>query len=775
MLKQFSLSSHIAPLAALLLAGAMALPQNLQAQSNSTAQPEAAKNPSTDPAKKPITVASTTVVVHAETDSGYLVDLPSVGSLDSQPLSQLPLSVLAVTRSLLDDQAARQLQDVIKNDASIGEDYAPVGYYGTYEIRGFPIDLATGLQLNGMTIAGEQELMLENKERVEMLKGIAATESGVASAGGLINFVTKRPALITAFDLATDHRGTAFGAVDLGHLFGAAKQIGTRFNLAGERLESYITGADGWRAAGAAAADWHITPRAIWKNDFEYQHKVQRSECGYQLLGGTELPQMSRISPSTMLGEQSWQKPNTFDTVNAISRLDVDLPANWHALAEAAYSHSLIDDNVIYPYGTPFDADGNALCSGSPNALSYYFCSDGSFAVYDYRNPGERRIDASALALLNGRLHWGATEHNLSVGGSLFRRSVEQPKHSVNEYLGAENIYQPITAYQPTTVKAAAPMLYQDDHQPSLLVQDRLRLPLRIQIVAGGRLDSLRDHNYKGVNLDGTSPVKTSRLLWLPQYAVSANPVQSVTLYANYGEMLSLGPQAPWWTDNGSAYLAPYFTRQLEGGIKYSPTQRLLLAASLFRMKAPFFYPRPINSADSFCTSNWNSGGDVVSGDLCFEASGSELHSGAELNANGKLAPWLRLTASAAFLRATSRNTGTAAYDNKQVLNVPRSHAAFFADLHLPRVKSLSLMPGWSYTSRKDATRDDSVLVAGYNLFNLGLRYQPGGEHSPLAVRIYADNIADKRYWKDTGANYGDTFLHLGAPTTVRLSAHYTF
>jgi iron complex outermembrane receptor protein len=43
---------------------------------------------------------------------------------------------------------------VVKNDASIGEDYAPVGYYGDFEIRGFPIDLATGLQINGMTIAG---------------------------------------------------------------------------------------------------------------------------------------------------------------------------------------------------------------------------------------------------------------------------------------------------------------------------------------------------------------------------------------------------------------------------------------------------------------------------------------------------------------------------------------------------------------------------------------------------------------------------------------------
>ena len=133
------------------------------------------------------------------------------------------------------------------------------------------------------------------------------------------------------------------------------------------------------------------------------------------------------------------------------------------------------------------------------------------------------------------------------------------------------------------------------------------------------------------------------------------------------------------------------------------------------------------------------------------------------------------MTASAAAIRALSDNTGTPAYEHKQVINVPRLHTAFFADLALPHAYGLHLMPGWSYTGRKEATRDDLVSVPGYNLFNLGARYTPGGEQGHVTLRLYADNITDKRYWKDTGASYGDTFIHLGAPTTVRLSAHYTF
>ena len=65
--------------------------------------------------------------------------------------------------------------------------------------------------------------------------------------------------------------------------------------------------------------------------------------------------------------------------------------------------------------------------------------------------------------------------------------------------------------------------------------------------------------------------------------------------------------------------------------------------------------------------------------------------------------------------------------------------------------------------------------MPSYNLFNLGARYTPGGEQGRVTFRIYADNITNKRYWSDTGASLGDTFIWLGAPPTVRLAAHYTF
>jgi iron complex outermembrane receptor protein len=800
---------HLAAHALLLCAFALPASVFAQAPATTTTPP---------PHTPPIKPVTTTVIVHGGPTHDYLPDSVTVGTLDGAPLLETPLSATVVTHDLLLDQGARLLSDIVKNDASIGEDYAPVGYYGDYEIRGFAIDLATGLQINGMTIAGEQDVPLENKERVELLKGIAGLECGVASAGGLINFVTKQPATVKDLDLATDHRGSAYGAVDLGALFGAQKQFGIRSSLGGERIATYVKGANGWRAVGTAAADWKLSPKAILKGDFEYQHKVERSVSGYQLLGGTAVPDLSLISPATMLGQQSWAKPNTFDTLNSGARFDYDLPHDWHAFAAASLSRSLIDDNVVYAYGCYYQS----LCDANGgSAPSYFFAPDGGYDIYDYRDPSELRIDPQAEALVAGHLKTGVITHDLAFGGELFRRSVQQPGYytadnpydpngvvqdgAVYTYVGTDNIYQPIAPVDLSAVEdphqSAGPVrLWEDNHQSAAIIQDRIHLPGHIQLVAAGRYNWLHDHNYslaattpctisatsgpsndpcpttsdasnQPVYSTPTLPIVTERPVWLPQYAVLFNPVTSLTLYANYGVLLSLGAQGPFWTDNGSQFLSSFLTRQSEIGAKFLPSQRFLISSAIFHMRAPFFYPRVIQQPDSFCpVTEFN-----APGDLCFEQQGHETHDGVELNAEGKAASWLRLTASAAAIRATSTDTLTPAFDNKQVLNVPHLRATAFADIALPHITGLHLMPGWSYTGRKEASRDNAVSVPGYNLFNLGARYTPGGEQGRVTFRLYADNITDKRYWKDTGASYGDTFIHLGAPTTIRFSAHYSF
>ena len=173
---------------------------------------------------------------------------------------------------------------------------------------------------------------------------------------------------------------------------------------------------------GAGAADWEINDTTTLKGDFEYQHKTEGDGSGYQLLGGTMLPDINRIYRSTMLGDQAWGLPDTYDTFNAIARLDHTFSANWIAFGAASLSHSLIQDNVLYVYGCYYETE----CNSGSAPYPWFFAPDGTYDVYDYRNPNELRIDGQAEAMLSGRFRTGPLTHNVAAGSELFLRIVRE-------------------------------------------------------------------------------------------------------------------------------------------------------------------------------------------------------------------------------------------------------------------------------------------------------------------------------------------------------------
>ena len=164
---------------------------------------------------------------------------------------------------------------------------------------------------------------------------------------------------------------------------------------------------------------------------------------------------------------------------------------------------------------------------------------------------------------------------------------------AVYTYVGSENIYQPISAVPiEDPVQTAGPRgSGEDNHQASAIVQDRMHLPGRIQLLAGGRtIRCAIITTPRTQPLPTQSPIDTDKRCGCRSTQSRSTPSQPSTLYGNYGVMLSLGPQAPWWA--GSYFLAPFITRQAEIGAKYQPGQRILLSTALFRMRAPFFYPK---------------------------------------------------------------------------------------------------------------------------------------------------------------------------------------
>lgn len=663
-----------------------------------------------------------------------------VAGFDDAPLIDTPASVAVVTAAQMQDQQSRLLSDVVKNDASINENYAPVGYYENFSIRGITLDPASAYRIDGLTVAGEQTIALENKERVEFLKGVAGLQAGVSSAGGIVNYVTKRPADVRSITLGTDSYGSRYLATDLGTLFGEQKQFGLRINAAHEDIHSYVNNGDGWRDFASLSASWALSSKTLVQFDAEYQQKAQHSVAGYQLLGGTTLP--SGVSPKTMLTPQSWAQPVRDSSLNYRLRVDTDFNANWHGYVQAGRSRAVIDDYLAFPYG-------------SGGGASSTFAANGDFDVYDYRVPNDERRNDEAQAVMVGKFATGWLKHELTMGVAMSRRVVDK-SDGISVLVGSGNIYIGTPALAPATDVPGAAYRNLDSRQKALFFSDRLQFSERWQAIAGGRQVWLNEQAFAS---DGSVTRATSRNLFLPQLALIFKPMPNVSLYGSYAETLTLGTSAPFWVSNFPTTLPPSVARQLEAGVKYDVSPDMALTAAVFRIRKAYEYQQPDNSSSGFT----------------YVQQGQQTNTGLELGASGKLTPRLAVGASVTATRARASDTGTAAYDGQQVVNVPRLRSSVHADYALPGVEGVNLMGSWLYSASKPATRDGSVSLPAVHVFNAGLRYKLRISGHTATLRANLDNVFDKRYWKDAGQYLGDGYVHLGAPRTARLSLQYDF
>lgn len=668
-----------------------------------------------------------------------------MAGFDNAPLLDTPASVAVITEARLKDQQARLLSEVLKNDASVGDSYAPVGYYENFVVRGFALNPASSYKINGRTITGEQNVALENKQQVEVLKGLAGLQSGVSEPGGLVNYVSKRPENVRSVTVSTNEQGERYLATDIGGWLGTEQQVGVRINLAHEDIRSYVEHADGKRDFASLALDWNISPNALLQLNAEYQNREQRSVPGYQLLGGTEVPH--HVSPKDLLAYQSWSNPVGIQSLNLDGLFEYRFNEAWKASFSASRSRVVIDDYSTFAWG----CYGAASCANT--AVPNHFSAEGDYDISDYRSPDDTRSNEEAQAALNGQFDTGFLKHDLTFGTTAFRRLVDRRK-SVNEYIGEGNIYQPSPVLEPYDGPLGHTYRRLDSRQYGLFASDRISFNEQWQTLLGGRQVRLDEETY---NQAGATTRHTQRSVFLPQVALIYKPRPDTSLYASYSKGLSLGGEAAWFSSNADEVLPPTTSRQLEVGIKRD-FQRLSLTAALFQITQDLQYNRPNDD-----------------GSITFVQQGKQKNVGIELSANGRVTSDLQVSASIAAIRAEVDGSGTDDYDGHQAINVPKLRASLHGDYNIQAVPGLALLGGVQYSASKYANREATVKVDDYAVFDVGGRYTTKVGDYATVLRLTVDNLFDKRYWRDVGESAGDGYLFLGAPRTARLSATVNF
>ena len=696
--------------------------------------------PAAHAAKTELPVTSVT----ADDNGAYQADNAWVGGFEAAPLLDTPAAISVFTDALIEDQQARLLSDVLKNDASVGESYAPVGYYENFVVRGFSLNSASSYKINGRTITGEQNVGLENKQQVELLKGLSGLQSGVSEPGGVVNYVTKRAADVRSVTVSTDDRGSGYLATDVGGWFGSEQQFGLRANFAHEDLHSYVEHANGQRDFASVAFDWNISPDALLQLDVEYQNKEQRSVPGYQLLGGTELPH--HASPKKLLAHQSGSKPVTIDSLNINGNFEYRFTDNWKGSLSASRSKVVIDDYSSFAWG------GCTVGCVTPD-VGNYFSPEGNYDIYDFRSPDDTRRNDEVQAALSGQFDTGTTGHELTVGTSAFRRVVDN-RTAINEWIGSGNIDSEPEDFARYDGPLNDSHRRLDSRQYGLFFNDRISFNEQWQTVLGGREVRLDERTFDD---QGDTGRHTRRYEFLPQAALIYKPVSNLSLYTRYSKGLSLGGTAPWFASNAFEILAPTVSRQIEAGIKYD-WRRISLSATLYQIRQAYQYSRP--NDDSTFT---------------YVQQGEQKNTGLELAANGWASERLQISASVAAIRSRVTGSGTAEYEGHQTINVPAVRASLYGDYALPWVDGLAVLGGVQYSGKKYASQQGGVQAASYAIFNIGSRYSTRIEGYDTVLRLTVDNLFDKRYWRDVGEYMGDNYLFQGAPLTARLSTSINF
>jgi iron complex outermembrane receptor protein len=696
------------------------------------------------------------VVVTGEKGTGYVAKgamIGGPGGTEEVALKDIPASVTVISKDLLDDRQARVMSEAAKLDASIGEYYAAIGYYENLYIRGFPLDPATSYRINGMSVTGEQNIAFENKERLEILKGVGAMQAGASAPGGLINYVTKRPKDVQSYTVGTGERGTQYLAADYGTFLGESKSLGIRISAANENIRPYVKDAKGDRQFFSLAADAKISSKTLVQFDFEYQDKSQKSVPGLMLLGGTTLPS---VKADINLSHYPWVLPTEIKSKNIGLRLDHEINDSLKLFANANRSEVKINDRLAYPYG----------CSADDSGASGTFCSGGQFDVYDFRSDGEFRRNDHVQTGLSGKNTIGAIKHQWTMGVSELKRSVYKGASiygtgGTPAYNGQDNIYNLTTNINPSTGSTGTVYKILDHTQSSLFAHDQISLTDKIKLFLGHRIVQMKQTAYEVYG--GTQYSSLNKTWHLPQIGVSHALTNQLTNYVSYSKGIEPGTIALPDSFRNSQVMAPRRTEQVEVGSKYAINTDSLFSFAIFQSERPNEYA--INYAQD--------PDDLYRTTLVQD--GKITNTGVEATFAYKATNRLNILSSAMYLEAKQSGASLSNQNGKQAIGIPHWKAVMFADYLLPQVENLSIQGGWTYISSKGVTLDNSIKAPGYHKFDTGLKYIDRLGSSQATYRLYVENLFDKFYWRDVSQTYGSNTLYPGTSRIFRATATFDF
>jgi iron complex outermembrane receptor protein len=642
-----------------------------------------------------------------------------VGAFRDQDPLDVPLTNNVVTREVLDAQGARSVYGALRNTAGVTRSQLSGSTYDNISIRGILVENRGNYRLNGtLPIVNLIDIPLENKERVEVLKGASSLYYGLVPPSGIVNFVTKRAGKTPVTSVATsvNNHGAVDLHADIGRRF-AEDRMGLRVNAVAGKEDYGVAHFDGDRTLFSAAYDWRVAPSLTLKADLEHYRKdvsEQAAIANPAAVGGVIRLPAIRDNKLNLAGP--WQRYDAQAT-NALLRGDVALGDAWALTLETGRAETERDRRY-----SQFQNYNRATGDGT---LRVFFTD------------GQRFVNTNHRLETTGRFATSGVQHELTLGYTYNQREAYSGDSAPAANL-PQNLYNPVppAAVNPATFARGTESAIRDK---GAYVFDRVLLGDRWQLLAG-----VRSANYS--NTSAVARYSASKIS--PNVSVLFKPVPHTSIYASYLEGLEETGTAPANRANSGEILPPAVNKQKEVGIKSRVLGTLLTQVALFQID------RPQTSIDA--------GNRFILG-------GKTRYRGMEASASGEIGSNFSAVASLLLLDAKIVSVGTANAGElgKIPENTPRRTLSVFGEYRVPQLPGLSLNAGAFHVGKRAVNNLNQAFVGAYTTVSLGARYTTKVTGRTVTLQANMDNAADRNYW----ATAGNGLLGTGAPRTLRVAA----
>ena len=645
---------------------------------------------------------------------GYRATRSASATKTDTPLQEVPQSIAVVPAQVLEDLDISRLDRALDFAGGVAKqnNFGGLTFY-SYSIRGF----STGeLYRNGFAInrGSYPSPDAGSLERIEVLKGPAASVYGRSDPGGTVNLVTKKPQgeEFSQLKLNAGRWDRYRSSLDLNAPLDDQHDLLGRVNLAVEDNGSFRDHVDSQRRVLSPSLSWQLAPdtRLLLETEFIQQEAV--FDRGIPAVNG----ELGAVKRSTFLGE-----PNDGDTRTDSQLLQASL-------------EQLLNDQWSLRLATQYlrgEMSGDA-------SESRTLVGDQVSRILRQRDFAWH--DSITQLELHGDLILGNWRHRPLVGLEYenYRNSLKYPQSATSLVYG-QNIYAPVYGKDKPALVAANDFFEHTESQ-ALSLQDQIAFSERLHGLFGVRLERFEqraENRSTGSEHSQLKDVVMPRagLLYqlTPQVAVFTNASQSVRPNTLGSQGQVFGP---------------------EKGIGYETGLKLDLLDGRLGANIALFH---IDKENVLTADPANPGEQI--------AAGEARSRGVDLQLSGQLSHATRLIAAYAYVDAEVTKDNTLA-EGSPLLGVAKHSGSLLGvyEFQGGRLRGSDVGAALNYVGNRSGQAGSDFELPAYSTVDLLAHYQASDD---LRLGLNLNNLFDRKYYE---RSYNSVWVMPGEPRNLSIN-----